>query len=115
MIKETAEKLFKGEKQKALSAMPIFVLPENAAGLITCIFLFLIVASLIYLLEKIWMRSFVFKTVEAKKIQRILMWEFGTVISIIGVFFLKQYCVVLPLLFLLAFLIMWYLIRVVNK
>lgn len=105
----------KEENQKALSAMPIFVLPENVAGLMTCIFLFLIATLLIYLLEKIWMRSFVFKTVEVAQLQRILIWEFGAVVSIIGAFLLEQYYVVLPLLFLLAFLIMWYLIRVANK
>ena len=44
-----------------------------------------------------------------------LMREFGTVISIIGAFLLKQYYVVLPLLFLLVFLIMWYLIRVIGR
>jgi len=117
MIRKMIRKT-KGENQKALSAlsaMPIFVLPENVAGLMTCIFLFLIAALLIYLLEKLWMRSFVFKTVEAKNLQRILIWEFGTIVSIIGAFMLEQYYVVLPLLFLLAFLVMWYLVRVANK
>ncbi|MCK5592148.1 MAG: hypothetical protein KAI72_09355, partial [Candidatus Pacebacteria bacterium] len=65
--------------------------------------------------ERIWMRQFVFKITEEMQLQRILIWEFGTIISIIGAFLLKLYCVILPLLFLLAFLIMWYLIRVVNK
>ena len=115
MIRKITEKLIKKENQKALYAMPIFVLPDNQTGLIICIFLFVIVAFLIYLLERIWMRQFVFKTVETMQLQRILIWEFGTVVSIIGAFLLKQYCVVLPLLFLLAFLIMWYLIRVIGR
>ena len=117
MIEKNIEKLIKGEyqKEKVLSAMPIFVLPDDQTGLIICIFLFVIVAFLIYLLERIWMRQFVFKTVEAAQLQKILIWEFGTVISIIGAFLLKQYYVVLPLLFLLVFLIMWYLIRVIGR
>ena len=109
------EKFIKGKSPNTLYAVPLFVLPNNQTGLITSIFLFLAVAFLIYLLEQIWIRRFVFKTVETMQLQRILIWEFGTIISIIGVFLLKQYCVVLPLLFLFAFLIMWYLARIINK
>ena len=115
MIEKIVGKLIKRKTQNILGAVPLFVLPDDRTGLISSVFLFLMIAFLIYLLERIWMRRFVFKTVEAKELQRILIWEFGTVVSIIGVFFLKQYCVVLPLLFLLAFLIMWYLVRVVGK
>lgn len=116
MIKKNVGKLIKGEKQNALyNTVPLFILPDNSTGLIICISLFLVVAFLIYLLERIWMRQFVFKTVEARELQRILMWEFGAVVSIIVVFLLKLYCVVLPLLFLLVFLIMWYLVRVIGR
>ena len=115
MIEKITKKLIKEKDQKALYAVPIFVLPDDQTGLIISILLFLVVAFLIYLLERIWMRQFVFKITEEMQLQRILIWEFGTIISIIGAFLLKLYCVILPLLFLLAFLIMWYLIRVVNK
>lgn len=115
MIEKITKKLIKEKDQNALYAVPIFVLPDDQTGLIISILLFLVVAFLIYLLERIWMRQFVFKITEEMQLQRILIWEFGTIISIIGAFLLKLYCVILPLLFLLAFLIMWYLIRVVNK
>ena len=117
MIEKIVRKWIKGKNQNILSAVavPLFVLPDNQTGLIFSTILFLMIVFLIYLLEQIWIRRFVFKTAEVRELQKILIWEFGTVVSIIGVFFLKQYCVVLPLLFLLAFLIMWYLIRVVSK
>ena len=115
MVRKIVKKFTEGEKQNALAVMPVFVLPDNSTRLVTSILLFLFVALLIYFLERVWIKHFVFKTKETEELQRILIWEFGTILSIIGVFFLKQYCVVLPLLFLLIFLIMWYLIRVVSK
>lgn len=95
--------------------VPLFVLPASVSGLFTCLMYFLCVTAAIVLFEKIWSRSFVFKTKEEQQIQRILLWELGTVCAIIIVYIFRFYCVILPLLFLLASLAMWYLVRIIGR
>jgi hypothetical protein len=95
--------------------VPLFVLPGDPIGLLVCILQFLVVVGLIVLLEKIWIRRIKCVRGYERCIHRILLWEFGTVVALIAVYVAKFYCVVLPLLFLLAFLAMWYLVRVLGR
>lgn len=95
--------------------VPLFMLPGDPIGLLVCILEFLMVVGLIIAFEKIWIRRI--KCVRGYEwcIHRILLWEFGTVVALIVVYVAGFYCVVLPLLFLLAFLSMWYLVRVLGR
>ena len=105
----------KKEKQKNLYSASIFLLPDSREEMLICVLLFFIMSLLIYYFESLWTQRFAFKTVEERRLQRVLIWEFGTVLSIVTVFFLKQYIVILPLLFFLAFLIIWYLFLVIKR
>ena len=95
--------------------VPLFVLPADVYGLFICCMSFLGIAILIYIFEKWWINRTPYLYGESKCAQRILIWEFGTVVSLIFTHTFGFYCVVLPLLFLLAFLSMWYLVRVVAR
>ena len=111
MIKNTVEK----KSCNMQCAIPFFALPNDQTELMLSIFLFLGVVLLIYVLGSVWIRLFVSVPEDVKKLKKILIWEFGTVLSIIGVFLFGQYCVILPLLFFLAFLVMWYLVRAIGR
>jgi len=86
----------------------IFTLPERPGELLLCILSFLLVVFGIILVHHVWSR----KTRQKCTLnRRILFWQFGVVITMIGAFLFNFYCVILPLMFLLAALIMWYLTR----
>ncbi|MCK5096280.1 MAG: hypothetical protein KAR24_02915 [Candidatus Pacebacteria bacterium] len=93
--------------------IPLFVLPADVWGLVLCSVSFLSITVVVYFFERFWTKRASCVYGENGRVQRILLWEFGTVVSLIFAHLLGFYCVVLPLLFLLAFLSMWYLIRAV--
>lgn len=95
--------------------MPLFMVPASLAGLLLCIVEFSLVSLVIFLFERSRFPRLYRKKGPDAEVQRILLWELGTVVALIAVYLLGRYWVVLPLLFLLAFLSMWYLVRVVGR
>jgi hypothetical protein len=95
--------------------VPLFVLPANIEGLGICIGIFLVCVAFIVWLERRWRHRLRCAKGYETCVNRILLWQFGTVLSLIVVYVLQLYCTVLPLLFLLAFLSMWYLVRVLGR
>ena len=91
--------------------MTLFVIPSNTEGLLVSIAQFLLVVLAIVVFERVWVRRFRDLPGGVEwRLHRILLWEFGTLVMLVGSYLLHAYYVVLPLLFLLAFLSMWYLL-----
>lgn len=96
--------------------IPLFVLPTDSTGLMIGIVQFLAAVILIVIFERIWIKRFRDRKGGLEwHIHRILLWEFGTLVALIGSYIFTLYYVILPLLFLLAFLSMWYLVRVLGR
>ena len=101
---------------KGEEIVPIFVIPTDGIGLLIGIGQFVCAVAFIVLFERIWIKKFRDpKGCFEWYIHRILLWEFATLIALVGSYILSLYYVILPLLFLLAFLSMWYLMRVLGK
>lgn len=95
--------------------VPLFIVPADIIGLLNCIGLFLISVVFIVALERVWRYRIRCTKGYERCINRILLWEFGTVLALIAVYILGFYCTVLPLLFLLTFLSLWYLVCVLGR
>lgn len=95
--------------------VPLFVVPADITGLFWCVVHFVGIVFLIILLEKYWMRRLHFVSSHERSLYRILLWEFGAVVALMVIYIAKLYCVVLPLLFLIAFLSMWYLVDIIHR
>ena len=90
----------------------LFALPEGANELFGCIGYFLLITGSIFLAEFAWNQM---KTKRRTLSMRILFWELGAVLAIIIAYAEQAYCVVLPLMFLLVFLIMWFLTIIITR
>ena len=98
-----------------LDTVPLFVLPADFSGLVFCLGVFLLSVVGIVWFEKFWIKRDHYVDKHERNIQRILLWEFGSVVSLIVIYILKLYCVVLPLLFLITVLSMWYLVDTIHR
>lgn len=94
--------------------VPLFVIPTGLHGLLLSIAEFTAVVLVIYLFERLRFRRASRDLVLDPIVHRILLWEMGTVVALIASHVLGRYYVVLPLLFLLTFLSMWYLVRIIG-
>ncbi|MCK5027237.1 MAG: hypothetical protein KAS07_02365 [Candidatus Pacebacteria bacterium] len=95
--------------------VPLFVLPAEFSGLLWCIGIFLVIALGVVLFERFWIKKICCVNEHERGLYRILLWELGSVVSLIIIYVSKLYCVVLPLLFLIAFLSMWYLVDIIHR
>jgi hypothetical protein len=96
-------------------AATVFALPTEATELTSCIIDFVLVFALILLLKTAWIEYHALKGVKLSKKKKILFWEIATFAAIIVFYFVGNYCVVLPLLFMLAVLVLWYLVQVYAR
>jgi small-conductance mechanosensitive channel len=91
---------------------PLFIIPETAGELLTCIFVFVAVVAAIYLSERFTLKYHTHREHSIR--ERVLYWELGTIAAIVAGYLSDGRCVILPLSFLLALLVMWYLTRSIR-
>ena len=96
-------------------AATIFALPEHIPELSGCLIDFVLVFLLILLLKSSWIDYMAMKGKVVNKKQKVLFWEISTFIALFVFYGIGQYCVVLPLLFMLTIFVLWYLVQVYAR
>jgi small-conductance mechanosensitive channel len=90
----------------------LFIIPETAGELLSCIFVFIAVIGAIYMSERFTLKYHTHSEHSIR--ERVLYWELGTIAAIVAGYLSGERCVILPLSFLLALLVMWYLTRTLR-
>lgn len=96
-------------------AATVFTLPEQPSELFTCLIDFVLIVVLITLLKSAWNDYMTLKGIPVSKKQKILFWELVTFTALFTAYITGHFCVILPLLFMLTILVLWYLVQVYAR
>lgn len=96
-------------------ATTLFSFPSALPEFVGCTTDFILLFLIILILKLIWTQRASEKGVRISKKQKILFWEIATLVALFVFFIIGHYCVVLPLLFMLSILVLWYLVQVYAR
>ena len=102
------------ENESSIAAT-IFTMPNQVNELVSCLTDFVLVVILILLLISAWTDYNAIKGKTLSKKQKIFFWEMATFAAIFIFYAFGHYCVVLPLMFMLSILVLWYLVQVYAR
>ena len=96
-------------------ALTVFSVPNEISELTLCLINFILVVAVMLLLLSAWTDYKALKGIVVSKKEKILFLELITFSSLFIFYIGGNFCVILPLMFMLSILVLWYLVQVYAR